>query len=139
MNTIMMLKICRELPDMYIMIAFMGSCLAGARAISQDFLSLSVSVSSGVGALRGCCCCCFEAAERCWVGELGDVLQGLEWQTLLLRAAEYPGGSGMFVDFGLAVGVEFMSRTHCGGGGGGRGGGTCSFAIGRTSVEKITS
>ena len=71
-----MLKICREFPDMYIMIAFMGSCLAGARAISQDFLSLSVSVSSGVGALRGCCCCCFEEAERCWVRELADVRDG---------------------------------------------------------------
>ena len=74
MNTIMMLKIWSELPDMYIMMAFIGSCLAGARAISQDFLSLRVSVSSGVGALRGCCCCCcLEAADRCWVCEFGDV------------------------------------------------------------------
>ena len=64
----MMLKICSELPDMYIMIAFMGSCLAGARAISHDFLSLRVSVSSVVGALRGCGC--LEAAERCHVCEL---------------------------------------------------------------------
>ena len=44
-NTIIMLKICSELPDMYIMMAFMGICLAGARATSQDFLSLRVSVS----------------------------------------------------------------------------------------------
>ena len=51
----MILKICRVLPDMYIMIAFMGSCLAGARAISQDFFNLSLSVSSAEGALRGCC------------------------------------------------------------------------------------
>lgn len=48
----MMLKICNELPDMYIMIAFIGSCLAGARASSQDFLSFNESVSSTVGGLR---------------------------------------------------------------------------------------
>ena len=51
-KTIMMLKICSVLPDMYIMIAFMGICLAGARAISQDFLSFSTSVSSVVGGVR---------------------------------------------------------------------------------------
>jgi hypothetical protein len=55
MKTIMILKIWSELPDMYIMIAFIGSCLAGARASSHDFLSFSVSVSSIVGALRDCC------------------------------------------------------------------------------------
>ena len=55
MKTIMILNICSELPDMYIMIAFMGSCLAGASASSHDFLSFRVSVSSVVGALRGCC------------------------------------------------------------------------------------
>ena len=48
----MMLNICRELPDMYIMIAFMGKALAGAKASSQAFLSLSVSVSAVVGGLR---------------------------------------------------------------------------------------
>lgn len=53
MKTIMMEKIWRELPDMYIPMAFMGSCLAGARAISQAFLSLRVSICSGVGCLRG--------------------------------------------------------------------------------------
>lgn len=53
MNTIMILKIWSELPDMYIMMAFMGRDLAGARATSHDFLSLSVSVSPGVGAFRG--------------------------------------------------------------------------------------
>lgn len=52
MNTIIMLNICRVLPDMYIMIAFMGKALAGARASSQDFFSLSVSVSAVVGGLR---------------------------------------------------------------------------------------
>lgn len=55
MKTIIILKICRELPDMYIMIAFMGSCFAGARATSHDFLTLRMSVSSGVGGLRACC------------------------------------------------------------------------------------
>lgn len=62
MKTIMMLKICSELPDIYIMMAFMGSCLAGARASSHDFLSFSVSVSSVVGGLRGVCL--DEAVER---------------------------------------------------------------------------
>ena len=52
MKTIIMLNICSELPDMYIMIAFMGRALAGARASSQDFFSLSVSVSAVVGAWR---------------------------------------------------------------------------------------
>lgn len=53
MKTIMMLKICRLLPVMYMPIAFMGSCFAGARASSQAFLSFRLSISSGVGALRG--------------------------------------------------------------------------------------
>ena len=53
MNTIMILKIWRLLPDMYIMMAFMGSDFTGARAISHDFLSFRVSVSSGVGGFRG--------------------------------------------------------------------------------------
>ena len=52
MKTIMMLNICSELPDIYIIIAFIGSAFAGARASSQDFLSLRVSVSVVVGALR---------------------------------------------------------------------------------------
>lgn len=47
-----MLNICKELPDMYIIIAFMGRALAGARASSQDFFSLRVSVSARVGGLR---------------------------------------------------------------------------------------
>ena len=37
---------------MYIMIAFMGSAFAGARASSHDFLSLRLSVSSLVAGLR---------------------------------------------------------------------------------------
>ena len=52
MKTIMMLNIWSVLPDMYIMIAFMGKALAGARASSQDFFSFNVSVSAVVGGLR---------------------------------------------------------------------------------------
>ena len=52
MKTIIMLNIWSVFPDMYIMIAFIGSALAGARASSQDFLSLRVSVSARVGGLR---------------------------------------------------------------------------------------
>lgn len=48
----MMLKIWSVLPDMYIIIAFMGRDLAGARAISQDFFNLSVSVSARAGGER---------------------------------------------------------------------------------------
>lgn len=48
----MILNICSELPDMYIIMAFIGNCLAGAMAISHDFLILSVSVSAVVGGLR---------------------------------------------------------------------------------------
>lgn len=54
MNTIMMLKICREFPDMYIIIAVIGRPFTGARATSHAFLSLRVSISSEVGGLRGC-------------------------------------------------------------------------------------
>ena len=53
MNTIMMLKIWSVLPDMYIMIMFIGRALAGARASSQDFFRLRGAVSSVVGGLRG--------------------------------------------------------------------------------------
>ena len=64
MNTIIMLNICSVLPDMYIMIAFMGRALAGARAISHDFFSLSVSVSAVVGGLRAGAL--DEVVVRCW-------------------------------------------------------------------------
>ncbi len=47
-----MLKICNELPDMYIIIAFMGNAFAGPRAISHAFLSFKVSISEGEGGLR---------------------------------------------------------------------------------------
>jgi hypothetical protein len=52
MNTIMMLKICKELPDMYIIIAFMGNAFAGPSAISHAFLSFKVSISEGEGGFR---------------------------------------------------------------------------------------
>lgn len=55
MNTIMMLNICSELPDMYIMIAVIGRFLMGPRATSHAFFTLSVSTSSGV--------CCFLADD----------------------------------------------------------------------------
>lgn len=57
-NTIIILKICRLFPDMYIMIAFMGICFEGARAISHAFLSFRVSVSTGLDGA--------EVAEDCW-------------------------------------------------------------------------
>lgn len=52
MNTIMMLKICSELPDIYIMMAFMGSDFAGARATSHAFFIFRVSISSGEEGFR---------------------------------------------------------------------------------------
>ena len=48
----MMLKICSVFPDMYIIIAFIGSALAGAKAISHDFFNFNWSVSATVGGLR---------------------------------------------------------------------------------------
>ena len=54
MKTIMMLKICSELPDMYIIMAVIGRDLTGASATSHAFFSFSVSISSVVGAFRGC-------------------------------------------------------------------------------------
>lgn len=83
---------------MYIPIAFMGSCLAGARAISQAFLSLRVSISSVVGGLR-------------------VVVDLLDLEGLVVVEEVKPGGSGKVV-LGRVGGVELRSRTHCGGGGG---------------------
>jgi hypothetical protein len=45
-------KICKELPDMYIMIACIGICFAGASAISQAFFNFKVFISSSVGGFR---------------------------------------------------------------------------------------
>ena len=55
-QTIMMENICSELPDMYAMIACIGSCLAGPSAISHDFFNFNVSVSSSVGGFRAAAC-----------------------------------------------------------------------------------
>ena len=65
-----MLKICNELPDMYIIIAFMGRALAGARASSHDFLTLRMSVSAVVGGFRAGVL--EEVAERCAEGQKRD-------------------------------------------------------------------
>jgi hypothetical protein len=54
MAVIMIEKICRELPDMYIMIAFMGIAFAGARAISHAFLRKRSSVSLGFVGVGPC-------------------------------------------------------------------------------------
>lgn len=96
----MILNICSEFPDMYIMMAVMGSCLTGARATSHAFLSFKVSISAVVGGARTVAVldeedCCF----------------------LFPDAAVNPGGSGMLADFDFAVGGELRSRTHFGGGG----------------------
>ena len=64
-KTIMMLKIWSELPDMYIIIAFIGSAFAGARASSHDFLILRVSVSSTVAGFRAAAA--FEGVLRCMI------------------------------------------------------------------------
>ena len=64
----MMLKIWRELPDMYIIIAVMGSCFTGAKATSQAFLSLRVSISSVEGGARTAV---FEVEETCFCWQCG--------------------------------------------------------------------
>lgn len=49
MTVIMMEKICSELPDIYIMIAFIGMDFAGASATSHAFFKKRSSVSAGFG------------------------------------------------------------------------------------------
>jgi len=101
MPTIMILKICKEFPDMYIMIAVIGNCFTGAKATSHAFLSLRVSISAVVGGARTATLvdvCCFLLPDA---------------------AAVNPGGSGMPEDLGFETGGELRSMTHCGGGGGG--------------------
>ena len=94
MNTIMMLNICRELPVMYIPIAFIGSCLAGASANSHAFLSLRVSISSCEGGLRG----------------VMAFLPPLDRLTCVEDVK--PGGSANAPAFGFDGGVELRSSTH---------------------------
>ncbi len=77
MKTIIILKICNELPDMYIIIAFIGRALAGAKAISQDFLILSWSVSATVGGLRAGAL--KELADRCTLIQYTDRRAFLVW------------------------------------------------------------
>lgn len=102
MKTIMILKIWRLFPDIYIIIAFIGICLDGARAISHAFFTFSVSVSTGLDAAVDTDCC----------------VRFFPPNLLLVK----PGGSGMldtaFVGFGAG---EFKATTHCGGGTGLRG------------------
>lgn len=102
MNTIMMLNICRLLPDMYMPMAFIGSCLAGAIATSHAFFSLSVSISSGEGLARGVTALPPLVFLPCW-----RLLEDVK-----------PGGSAKVPLRGLLGEVELRSRTHCGGGGG---------------------
>jgi len=94
----MILKIWRELPDIYIMIPVIGSCLTGASATSQAFLSLRVSVSSVVGGAR--------------TAVLEDIC------FLFPDVAVNPGGSGIPA-LAFVCGGVLRSTTHCGGGGGG--------------------
>ena len=63
---------------MYIMKPVIGSCLTGARATSQAFLSLSVSVSAVVGGARmedlDVDCCFWELLEQDGRDERGRTL-----------------------------------------------------------------
>jgi hypothetical protein len=100
MNTIMMEKICNELPVMYMPIAFIGSCLAGPIASSHAFLTFSVSVSSGVGALV-----------------TGEEELAFE-RDLDVVVAVKPGGSGNVDGFErLGFGGFVRRSTHSGGDG----------------------
>ena len=76
----------------------MGSCFAGAMAISHAFFSFRVSVSSVVGGLRTEACGAFLDCERCFA----------------LSAAVKPGGSGIEEALGLAEGALLRSSTHLG-------------------------
>lgn len=79
----------------------MGSCFAGAMAISHAFFSFRVSFSSVVGGLRTEACGAFLDCERCFA----------------LSAAVKPGGSGIEAALGLAEGALLRSSTHLGVGG----------------------
>jgi hypothetical protein len=58
----MILNIWSELPDMYIIMAVMGSCFTGAKATSQAFFNLRTSISALVGGAR----MAFEVAADCF-------------------------------------------------------------------------
>lgn len=109
-----MLNICRELPDIYIMIAVIGNCLTGASATSHAFLSFSVSISVAV---RGARTAVFEEPCCFWSQVSTAQVKDARYITLLTVDVN-PGGSGIPVDFGFAAGGELRSMTHCGGGGG---------------------
>lgn len=98
-------KICNELPDMYIPMADMGRFLAGWMATSQAFFIFRVSISSVEGPFLGF----VRAASLLFLSFLVSAVEGVK-----------PGGSWMMVvDLGFVVGGVFRSRTHWGGGGGG--------------------
>ena len=87
--------------------AFMGSCFAGASATSHDFLSLSMSISSGVGALRGAGGGCLLEPFCVSVLAYVSVCPGIARRLLTLpdgTADVKPGGSGteLFFGFGSA-------------------------------------
>lgn len=111
----MMLNICKLLPVIYIPIAFIGNCFAGAIASSHAFLSFNWSISSVVGAFRADL-----SAASCFPFDPDLVIE---------VGAVYPGGSGKEEFFDRVGAVEFKSRTHCGGGG------TASAAIVRKATD----
>ena len=99
MKTIMIEKICNELPVMYMPMAFIGSCLAGPIASSHAFLTFNVSVSSVVGA--------FVTDEEGFAFEERD---------LVVIVAVKPGGSATVPALGrLGFGGLVRRSTHSGG------------------------
>ena len=84
-------KICSELPDMYIIMACIGICFAGASAISHAFFNFNVFISSSVGGFRVCV----------------DAWAFLD----SVREAEKPGGSGIEDAFLVLGGGPSLSCT----------------------------
>lgn len=104
---------------MYIMIAVIGSCLTGASATSQAFLSFRVSISSVVGGARTGVLedtCFWRTVSASYIDEMRNM-----GRRALLPVEDdvYPGGSEIPDDLGFVEGGVFTSMTHCGGGGGG--------------------
>lgn len=107
MNTIMMLKICSELPDMYIMMAFMGSAFAGASATSQAFFIFSVSISSGEEGFRVWDLEVMVRWKKCLVGSVGLLWKrerGKEWGRGNYFAVGRRGVAGRIWDVGFCFG-----------------------------------